>query len=120
MYYNNECIICMDDRFDNDYIKMPCCNTIIHESCIRQWIINNNDTNSEINRCIYCKQITEFYNNIIYSINIERPNYIYIDVSNTLHENSYNIFFFKYIKIFYTLTIIIFFFLIIPIIISNN
>lgn len=119
MYYTNECIICMDDRYDNDYIKMPCCNTVIHESCIKQWIINNSDTNSEIDRCIYCKQTTEFYNNIIYTINIETPNYIFIDISNTPQSNIYNIFYFKYIKILYTFTIIIIFFIFVTILLNN-
>ncbi len=87
----NECIICMNEINNDNFIKMECCNAIFHDSCIKEWIISNNNTNTDINKCIYCKQNTKFYDDIIsYTISAEINNYILIDISNVEHYNSYN------------------------------
>ncbi len=122
----NECIICMDEINNINFIKMPCCNAAIHKTCIQEWIIFNIDNNSEINKCIYCKQNTLFYDNIIkQTIDIQKNNYILIDVSSNIQHcyRSYIYVCIKYKLIFYFFilsAIIIISIIIIPVITTNN
>ena len=71
-----ECIICLTNTYDNDYIITECCNQPMHIECLKTWIERNIDTNVEIDKCFYCKNNNDYINNIIYLTNQEKRNYI--------------------------------------------
>ena len=74
-----ECIICLKDISNNDFIVLECCKQNIHIDCLKQWINTNYNKNTDISLCIYCKNknniINDMINNII--INVTR------DISNS-------------------------------------
>ena len=65
-----ECIICLNDVSYNDYIILDCCKKIVHISCINNWIQSNINSNTEIDKCFYCKKENECITNIIHNISI--------------------------------------------------
>ena len=81
-----ECIICLCDVSDNDYIMFECCKNYVHIHCITLWINTNKHDNKDIDKCISCKNENDVINNILYlntnNNNIEyNNNYNNIDTS---------------------------------------
>ena len=75
-----ECIICFDsiNTNINNYIKLECCNQIVHDKCLETWILTNLNKITDISSCFYCKQKND---NIDYIIEI-------INYSNELESNN--------------------------------
>ena len=65
-----ECIICLNDVSFNDYIILVSCKKTVHISCINNWIESNIHSNTEIDKCFYCKKENECITNIIHNISV--------------------------------------------------
>jgi len=61
-----ECLICFSDLSENDYLELECCNSKIHITCMQTWIQKNKHTNTDIDKCIFCKKSNDIINNLLY------------------------------------------------------
>ena len=61
-----ECLICFSDLSLNDYLEFDCCKSKIHITCIQTWIQKNKHTNTDIDKCIFCKKSNDIINNLLY------------------------------------------------------
>tara|TARA_B100001142_G_C14338331_1_gene656816 strand:- start:877 stop:1236 length:360 start_codon:yes stop_codon:yes gene_type:complete len=66
-----ECIICLNDISNNDFIVLECCKQNIHIDCLKQWINTNYNKNTDISLCIYCKNKNNIINDMIKNIVID-------------------------------------------------
>tara|TARA_B100001093_G_scaffold511116_1_gene578333 strand:- start:4130 stop:4588 length:459 start_codon:yes stop_codon:yes gene_type:complete len=91
-----ECVICLCDVSDNDFIILECCKNYVHIECIYKWIQLNKKTNKDIDKCISCKNENDIIKNILYLDNIFDTSYIEIpdeeyydnNITNNITNNS--------------------------------
>jgi len=83
MYDNSECIICLTDTSDNDYIELDCCKKIVHIDCLNLWIQTNIKNTEEVRKCFHCKKKNDYINTIIHYTKLEEGN-------NTNYESDNN------------------------------
>tara|TARA_B100000482_G_scaffold172415_1_gene139812 strand:+ start:225 stop:470 length:246 start_codon:yes stop_codon:yes gene_type:complete len=62
MYGDKECIICLSNTSENDYLKLNCCGKIVHVECLDTWIKTNIEIIDESKKCLYCRQNNDYIN----------------------------------------------------------
>lgn len=62
---DNECVICFENIYSNDFIYFDCCRKKFHKDCLNKWINLNKEKNNHLNKCIYCRQKSTIMDNLI-------------------------------------------------------
>lgn len=91
LVYNMECIICLEEVYEN-YIITNCCNKIIHEECLKTWIQTNIHKNTDISLCFYCKKNNTYISNIINETNEQNNQFVLsiVETNNNLNQTQNN------------------------------
>ena len=66
-----ECIICLTDTSDNDYLELDCCKKTVHIECLHKWIKTNIKNTQQVKKCFHCKGDNDYINTIIYYTKLE-------------------------------------------------